>query len=142
MTEQPKAEQAQSVPKVTVHDQATAMSPTPSATIIASNTTTAICVDERGRRIAIKKLGVPDRMRLFKLLGPLHVKNEPYFGYVALAAMVTSIDGLVEGFPSNEIQAEAMVTRLDDAGLDAIAAKVKEMGWVKDESGDRETIKN
>lgn len=122
-----------SKPTVRVHDDKQAAPA--SAPIPPVGANTAIVTDARGRQIGIKKLGPLDKMRLLKAAGPVNSKNDQYMGYAALAASVTAIDGSPEGFPGSEAQLEAMVGRLDEDGLDAVAEGFKANGWVADEEG-------
>lgn len=109
----------------------------------AGMSTTATTTDSRGRKIAIKKLSPLDRMRLFKLLGADGSQNPMLFGYAALAASVTSIDGVTEHMPTSEAQLYALVERLGDEGLDAIAEAHREhFGAGEDNDADRDAIKN
>ena len=48
--------------------------------------------------------------------------NQPWLGLAILAASVTAIDGVPVPLPSTEAHIEAMVARLGDHGLSAIAA--------------------
>jgi hypothetical protein len=122
------------------HDNATGPQPPAAAPAIATN---AIVTDARGRTITIIKLGALQKMRLLKAVGPVNSKNDQYMGYAALAASVTAIDGMPEGFPGSEAQIEAIVGRLDQDGLDAVAEGYTAYGWVKEEeAADPAKVKN
>lgn len=83
--------------------------------------------DARGRVIVVKKLNALDKMRLSRLVGADGAINQAYFGYALLAASVVSIDGDPEPFPKSIQAVEAMVSQLDDDGLDAIGGAVGEL---------------
>lgn len=90
--------------------------------------------DSRGRRIAIRKMGPLDRMRLFKAIGPANSKIEEYVGYAQMAYSVAEIDGeMIPPFTS-ELQCEAMVQRLGDEGFEAIGrAQLTQIGVTEDD---------
>lgn len=80
--------------------------------------------DETGRTIGVKRLNALDKMRVFKAVGGENAKNEAYLGFAMLACSVVEIDGIPEGAPATIAQIEAMVARLDDAGIEAVAGAV------------------
>lgn len=77
--------------------------------------------DEKGRRILVRTIGPRERMRLFKAIGPTNSKNEPYVGTATLAFAVSKIDDDPVPVPANEIGIEALVDRLGDEGIGAVA---------------------
>ena len=125
--------------KVTVHKDAQA--DTPSQSIIKAANQPSIITDGKGRTIGIKNMKPLDRLRFFEVIGPENSKNEVYVGYAALAFMVTSIDGEAVTRPSNKIQLESLVQRLDDAGMDAIAAHLQAQAKAAEET-DEAALKN
>jgi hypothetical protein len=94
---------------------------TPSASIVAAATITETVIDADGRRLSVRRLNALDRLRLFKAAGPLLSQNQPWLGMALIACSVAGIDGVPVPPPSNEIQIEAMVGRLGDAGIVAVA---------------------
>lgn len=68
----------------------------------------------------MRRPGALDRLRLFKAIGPSLAGNDRYVGYAMLAMCVTAIDGVPQPAPANEGQLEALVQRLDDAGMAAV----------------------
>lgn len=99
---------------------------TPTQDVVNAANASVTVTDARGRVIGLRKLSPLDRMRLFRVVGSEGVKNEFYFGYATLAYHVTSIDGEAVVRPTNEMQLEALVQRLDDDGLAAIAKGVSD----------------
>jgi hypothetical protein len=99
---------------------------TPSEQIIKAANQVITVTDARNRQIGIKKMGPLDRMKLFEVCGPENSKNEAYLGYASLAFCVSSIDGDAQPRPSNRLQLEGLISRLDDDGLTAVAAGVAE----------------
>jgi len=94
---------------------------TPTARIVTSALAPLICADEDGRELVVRRLTALDRLRLFKAVGPVLTQNSAYLGMAALAASVISIDGVPVPPPSTEGQIEALVGRLGDGGITAIA---------------------
>ncbi len=94
---------------------------TPSASILAAAAVTESVTDSDGRKFIIRRLTALDRLRLFKAAGPLLAQNQPWLGMAFIAASVAAIDDVPVPAPSNEIQIEAMIGRLGDSGVAAIA---------------------
>ncbi|MEO8716065.1 MAG: hypothetical protein ABI369_13730 [Acetobacteraceae bacterium] len=93
----------------------------PSAIIIAGATSAPGVVDVLGRRIALRRLTALDKLRLFKAAGPALSQNQHWLGMAMLACSVSSIDDVPVPAPATEQQIEAMVERLGDVGINAIA---------------------
>lgn len=99
---------------------------TPSASIIASAAAADTVTDEEGRRLAIRRMTALDRLRLFKAAGPALAQNPPWLGMALVASSVIAIDDVPVPPPSNETQIEAMVNRLGDAGIAAVAQALQQ----------------
>lgn len=82
--------------------------------------------DDRGRILTVRTAGPRERMRLFKAIGPENSRNEPYVGTATLAYCVSEIDGDPVPVPANEVQIEALVERLGDDGINAVAQVMME----------------
>ncbi|MGH9208045.1 MAG: hypothetical protein ACRD1G_16060 [Acidimicrobiales bacterium] len=93
----------------------------PSETIVASSVAAEAVTDGQGRRIALRRMTVLDKLRLFKAAGPLLSQNGPWLGVALLACSVTAIDDIPVPMPANEQQIEALVARLGDLGIAAAA---------------------
>jgi hypothetical protein len=98
----------------------------PTSTIIASATTMQTVTDVEGRRLTLRRLTALDRLRLFKAAGPLLSQNQPWLGMAVLASSVAAIDDIPMPQPVNELQIEAMIGRLGDAGTAAIAQALQQ----------------
>jgi hypothetical protein len=94
---------------------------TPSARLIAAAQAAAEAIDAQGRRLSLRRLTALDKLRLFKAAGPLLAQNQPWLGMALLAASVAAIDDIPVPPPGNEAQIEALVSRLGDDGIDAVA---------------------
>jgi len=94
---------------------------TPSSRLIAAAQAAPEVTDSQGRRIALRRLTALDKLRLFKAAGPGLSQNQPWLGMAVLAASVAAIDDIPVPPPGTEAQIEALVARLGDPGLAAIA---------------------
>lgn len=95
---------------------------TPTETILATAGAAPVVTDAEGRRLALRRLSALDKLRLFKAAGPVLAQNQPWLGMAVLACSVTAIDDVPVPVPATEQQIEAMVARLGDTGINAIAA--------------------
>ncbi len=95
---------------------------TPSARLIAAAQAAPEVMDDEGRSLALRRLTALDKLRLFKAAGPHLAQNQMWLGMAVLAASVAAIDGVPVPLPGNEGQIEALVARLGDAGIAAVAA--------------------
>ena len=98
----------------------------PSASIIASAAAVQTVTDADGRRLTLRRLTALDRLRLFKAAGPLLAQNQPWLGMAVLASSVAAIDDVPVPPPVNELQIEAMIGRLGDAGTVAVAQALQQ----------------
>ena len=92
------------------------------AQIAAAASAPIVAHDQQGRELVVKRLTALDRLRLFKALGPVLTQNNAYLGMATLAASVVSVDTVPVPFPVTEAQVEALVGRLGDPGISAVAA--------------------
>jgi len=77
--------------------------------------------DSEGQRITIRRLSALDKLRLFKAAGPTLAQNHLWLGMATLACSVSAINDVPVPMPTNELQVEALVSRLGDSGITAIA---------------------
>ena len=94
---------------------------TPSESVVNSAAQIQYEIDARGRKIGVVKHTAIARFRLMKILGPENAKNEPLVGNAMLAFLVREINGEQVMQPNSERQLEAIIERLDDDGLAAVA---------------------
>jgi hypothetical protein len=93
----------------------------PSQAILRAASTEIEVVDAAGRHILVRNLNALDKPRMFKAVGAELAQNTPYLGMAMLAWSVTAIDSVPVPLPTSEAQIEALVSRLGDDGLDAVA---------------------
>jgi hypothetical protein len=93
----------------------------PSSRIVAASLAETVVRDADGRELVLRRMNALDRLRLFKAVGPQLAQNAPYLGMAMLAASVCAIDGVPVPPPVTEGQVEALVSRLGDVGIAAVA---------------------
>jgi hypothetical protein len=98
---------------------------TPTQAHLATATSGITAQDSMGRTLALRRLNALDKLRLFKAAGPMLAQNPLWLGMATLACAVTEIDAIPVPLPTNEAQIEALVARLGDAGITAIASALK-----------------
>ena len=103
---------------------------TPSATIIANATESRSIVDSLGRRLTLRTLTALDKLRIFKAAGPELALNQPWLAMAILASSVIAIDDVPSPPPSSETQVEALVGRLGDSGIEAIAQSIEALSGI------------
>jgi hypothetical protein len=94
---------------------------TPSARIVAVATEQQTITDASGRKLGLRRLTALDKLRLFKAAGPELAQNDAWLGMAMLANSVIAIDDVPIPSATNEQQIEAMVGRLGDVGIAAVA---------------------
>lgn len=94
---------------------------TPSQSIIESGLKSLSAIDGNGRRLLLRPLTALDTLRLFKAAGPVLSQNEAWLSMAGLAIAVMEIDGVPVPIPTSESQIEALVDKLGDEGLIAVA---------------------
>ena len=95
---------------------------TPSVQIVSAAMLPLAVRDADGRELVLRRMTALDRLRLFKAIGPVLSQNNLYLGMATLAGSVTCIDSVPVPPPSTEAHIEALVARLGDAGIAAVAA--------------------
>ena len=94
----------------------------PSVQIVSAAMLSLVVRDADGRELVLRRMTALDRLRLFKAIGPVLSQNNLYLGMATLAASVTCIDSVPVPAPATEAQIEALVARLGDGGIAAVAA--------------------
>ena len=88
-----------------------------------------ILIDQAGRRLQLRRVGVVEQLRLFKALGPELSVNQPYMHGAFIATAVAMIDDVPLLLPASEAGVEAALERI---GLDAMPLVAAAMGGVSD----------
>lgn len=98
--------------------------------------------DELGRVLKVRKINALARYDLAKLVGGGQAANAGVMGPAMLAFACIEIDGEAIVPPQKEIDLRALIARLDDEGLGAIAKAYAESGWVDLTDIDVDALKN
>lgn len=114
--------------------------PTASQELIKAAKSEATITDEKGRVIVLKKPGVLAQYRLVEALGKTS-SNEVYMGMVLPLIYVASIDGESVS-TGNKMQIEALIQRMDEAGIQAVMKGVQENFGSPDPDADAAALKN
>lgn len=123
--------------KVTVNAQRSA----PSVEIVQEAMHEFSISDALGRTIVLCKPGILAQYRLVEAVGNDAAKNEVYMGMIMPILYVASIDGNPVAQPSNKAQVEALLQRLDEAGIVAVANGVKVHYGKPNPEADKEALK-
>jgi hypothetical protein len=97
----------------------------PASGIVVAAAAERVATTADGTRLTLRRLNALDKLRLFKAAGPSLAQNEPWLGMALLASSVVAIDEVPVPLPTTEHQIEAMVARLGDAGIAAVAAALR-----------------
>jgi hypothetical protein len=97
------------------------MAPTPTQQIVNRANKTASVVDERGRKITVKKLSALDRVRMLSIAGSERSTNEALMPMIWLTFAVSAIDDEPMPKPNNWRELEVQISLLDDSGIVAAA---------------------
>ncbi len=128
-------------PKATIRQLSPSESPSQAAVTAAADV--KFQVDAKGRRIGVVKPSALMRYRLLKILGAENAKNEMVLGNAMLAFLVREINGEQIMAPNSDRQIEALIDRLDDEGLAAVAVCLAEQHGMNTAVEDvEENVKN
>ena len=114
---------------------------TPSDEVVAKALAEVVVTDELGRSIKLKKPGVLAQYRLIEALGDA-AKNEVYTAMVLPLIFVSDIDGDAVYQPTSKREIEALIQRLDEAGIVAVNAGVSENFGKSRPETDQAALKN
>jgi hypothetical protein len=96
--------------------------PTPSQKIVQDANRTEFTTDSLGRVLGVKRINARHRFRVVKALSSA-TGEKPQALFLALVACAcVSIDGEPVPFPHSEMTVEALISRLEQEGLDAVGA--------------------
>jgi hypothetical protein len=118
----------------------TVTSGSPSEQAIAQATETHSVKDSRGRDIVLKKPGVLAQYKIVEVAGD-SASNDVYMRMIMPLIFVASIAGDPIAMPANKLQLDALITRLDEHGIEAVIKGVGEKWGKQDPDGDKQAIK-
>lgn len=114
---------------------------TPSQQVIAKAAAEILVTDAQGRKIKLKKPGVLAQFRLVEILAD-SAKNEVYMGMVLPLIYVAEIDGEAVMMPNSKREVEALIQRLDEDGISAVAQGVMANFGASNPEADKAALKN
>ncbi|MFC4526417.1 hypothetical protein ISN76_12905 [Dyella halodurans] len=113
---------------------------TPSQELVGAANAEVTVADAKGRQILLKKPGTLAQFRLVELMGD-SARNVVYMNMVLPLIFVASIDGDPVA-KSTKAQIEALIQRLDDEGVEAVAEGVQANWGKQDPAADKAAVKN
>jgi hypothetical protein len=93
----------------------------PSQAIINDANRIEYVTDRLGRRLGVKRVSASLRRKVLKALSAESGEKGQLFVMAATACCCVDIDGVPVPFPTTELQIDALVDRLEQEGLDAVA---------------------
>lgn len=114
---------------------------TPSQQLVKAADAAITIETPNGLTITLKKPGVLSQFRLVKMLGA-SASNTTYVNMVLPITYITAIDGRGVQYPNNEREIEALITRLDDEGVDAVMNAVYSAFGKQNPDEDKAAVKN
>lgn len=99
---------------------------TPSEAILSEACRSRTVTDSQGRQLVVQPLTALHTLRLLKAAGPELSLNDAWLSMASLAFAVTAIDDMPVPPPATEAQIEAIIARLGDAGVTAVADAIGE----------------
>lgn len=118
-----------------------AITDSPSAQVVAKAAAAVTVTDATGRTLTLKKPGVLAQYRLIEALGDT-AKNEVYMRMVLPLIYIAEIDGDPVAPCTRKSEIEALIQRLDEAGIAAVMEGVSENYGQSDPEADRKNLKN
>ncbi|SDX12751.1 hypothetical protein SAMN05518669_103352 [Variovorax sp. YR634] len=126
--------------KVTLHEAAEAV-PSQQVTRDANFTVTVDASD--GRKITLRKPGVLAQFKMIEMLGNEAASNQVFVNMVLPVMFVAAIDGEEISRITTRIQLDALIQRLDDAGVEAVMMGVPmHFGSPADPAATKAAVKN
>jgi hypothetical protein len=112
--------------------------PTPTQQIVQDANRIEYVTDSLGRVLGVKRINAKHRFRVVKALSTATGEKPQALFLALIACACCSVDGDQVPFPINEIQVEALISRLEQEGLDAIGECIA----TKFPDASRQDIKN
>lgn len=115
---------------------------TASQELVAKTSEAIVIETPNGFSVTLRKPGILSQFRLAKMLGEA-AKNSVYVGMILPLTYISHINGL-SVVMNSEREIEALITRLDDDGVNAVIESVTENFGVAPETADeaKEELKN
>ena len=98
--------------------------------------------DDKGRVLVLRKPGVLAQFNIVKAVGSESAKNESYMAMVMPLIYLKSIDGALVSPPTNPLQLDALITKLDEEGVLAVMKCVQDNYGNVDPDAAKAELKN
>ena len=93
----------------------------PSQAVVLDANRIEYVVDDLGRRLGVKRISASLRRKVLKAMSAESGDKGQLFVMAATACCCVSIDGDLVPFPMTELQIDALIDRLEQEGLNAVA---------------------
>jgi len=123
--------------RVTMHEA----TESPSEQLIAAAKAEAVVTDAKGRAITLRKPGVLAQFRLVEMLGD-SATNQAFVGMCLPLIYVAAIDGEPVSRLTTRRELDALIQRLDEEGVVAVAEGVQQNFGKQDPKADEAAVKN
>lgn len=120
---------------VTVHDE------TPAQEAVRQAAAEATVKDAQGRVLTLKRPSVLAQFQLVKMVGGAAAENQVYMAMILPLLYLAAIDGEAVRPPATQMQLDALIQRLDEDGITALADGVREHYAVASEEERRAAVK-
>lgn len=120
---------------VTVHED------TPAEQAVRTAQAEASVTDARGRTLTLKRPSVLAQFQLVKMVGGAAAENQVYMGMILPLLYLAAIDGEPVRAPATQLQLDALIQRLDEDGITALADGVREHYSTASEDERRAAVK-
>lgn len=117
-------------------------SESPSNQLIAAAAAEVIVTDSAGHAITLKKPGVLAQFKMIEMLGPVASANTTFVQMVLPVMFVAAIDGDPISKITTRNQLDALIQRLDEAGIEAVMKSVPEHFSGPNPEADKAAVKN
>lgn len=95
--------------------------PTPTQQVVDEANRIVYTTDALGRTLGVTRINAKLQRRVFKALSSESAEKTRYLMQALTVCACVSIDGTPVAFPTSELQIDALIDRLEQEGLDAIA---------------------
>lgn len=113
----------------------------PAATAVTTTKQSETIKDDMGRDLIVKVVSTLEAARLTRACGQ-DAENQTYMTFAVMAASVRAIDGDPVMFPNTIKSVEAIIERLDDEGMQAVAKWAHAKGEAKAAEDELQAAKN
>ncbi|AOY93831.1 hypothetical protein BKK79_20000 [Cupriavidus sp. USMAA2-4] len=114
----------------------------PSEEVVARAAAEVTITDAKGRQITLRKPGILAQFRLVEAMGAEAAANETYRMMCLPLLYVAAVDGEPVLQPTSKLELEALIQRLDEAGMVAVQQGIAQVATAGAAGGGVESAKN